>query len=192
MRIQKHLLALSFFTLALGAWAQESQFQAELRHEGEHFKKDCGQFSLKSIGSCGQLLFTGHPLHVAAGSIAPQNGFAFGPAFVTHLTPNERWRINWNGDAVASSNGSWRAGVYMKAIYIPEEKIVMRPGGAGKPKPKLAVHPYPVFNVYAQGISLNKLTYFGSGPETTPEGRSFYGMRETIVGTNVLWPLFKG
>lgn len=50
---------------------------------------------------------------------------------------------------------------------------------------------YPVFNLYAQAISLNKITCFGPGPSTTPEDRSFFGMRETIVGTNVTRPVFR-
>jgi hypothetical protein len=170
----------------------ESQFAADLRHEGDKFKESCGHFDLKSFADCGQLLFTGHPFHIAAGSIAPQNGFSFGPSLVAHLTPNESWRLSWNADLVASTNGSWRAGVYMKSIYIKPRKIVMKPGGPpGTSKPKLAVQEYPVLNVYAEGISLNKITYFGLGPATTPQGRSFFGMREVIAGGSALWPVYE-
>ncbi|MDQ3908130.1 MAG: hypothetical protein M3268_07265, partial [Acidobacteriota bacterium] len=76
-------------------------------------KESCfSKFSFKSIAGCAAELFTGRPLHLAVGSIAPQNGVAFGPAFSTHYTPNETWRLNFNLDAVVSPNGSWRAGVY--------------------------------------------------------------------------------
>lgn len=186
------VLIVAFLTLGLRVQAQESQLHADFRGEGERFKSSCGQFDFKSIGSCAELLFTDHPLHIAVGSIAPQNGFGFGGAFVTHWTPNERWRLNWDADAVVSNNASWRAGVYMKAIYIPEEKIVVKTGtGPSTKKPKLAVHEYPVFNLYAQAISLNKLTYFGLGPASMLDGRSFFGMLETILGTNVIWPVWK-
>jgi hypothetical protein len=191
MRARNLLLFSFLISLASPVYAQESKFEADLRHEGEKLKENCGHFSFKSAIGCGEVLFTGKPFHIAVGSIAPQNGVGLGLAFVEHANPSERWRLNWNVDAIGSVNGSWRAGAYMKAIYIPEKKIVQTSGAAGQPKPKLAVSQYPVFNLYAQAISLNKVTYFGLGPSTTPEDRSFFGMRETIVGASVVWPIFK-
>src|ERR1035441_2727537 len=106
--------------------AQESQTHADFRGEATRFHESCGAFSLKGLPSCAQLLFTDHPLHIAVGSIAPQNGFAGGVAYVGHFTPNELWRTSWNADAVASNNASWRAGFYYKAIHTPHEKISVR------------------------------------------------------------------
>ena len=160
-------------------YAQESQLHAEFRHEGESFKKSCGQFGFKAIPGCGEVLFTGHPLHIAVGSIAPGNGFGAGPAFVTHWTPNENWRMNFNADAIVSANGSWRAGVYGKAVYTK-----ISPGTT-------TVRPYPVINVYAEGISLNKIAFYGLGPDTTRPDQTFFGMRETIVGASITYPVFK-
>lgn len=165
--------------LAGHGYAQESQLGAEFRHEREHFKENCVKFNLKSLIGCGEVLFTGHPLHIAAGSIAPQNGFGIGPAFVTHYTPNENWRLNFNADAVVSSNGSWRAGVYGKAIYTK-----IKPGTT-------TVRSYPVLNVYLQTISLKKIAFYGLGPATKRTDETFFGMRETIVGANVVYPVFK-
>jgi hypothetical protein len=48
-----------------------------------------------------------------------------------------------------------------------------------------------VFNLYAQTISLNKLTFFGLGPGTPVAGRSYYGMTETIVGGNTVRPIYE-
>jgi len=48
-----------------------------------------------------------------------------------------------------------------------------------------------VYSVYAQSISLNKLTYFGLGPTTSEAGRSFYGMMETIVGGHAVKPVYE-
>jgi hypothetical protein len=45
-----------------------------------------------------------------------------------------------------------------------------------------------VFSLYAQATSLNKITFFGLGPDTTEAGRTFFGMTETIVGGNVVKP----
>ena len=50
---------------------------------------------------------------------------------------------------------------------------------------------HTVFSLYAQAISLNKLTYFGLGPTTTEAGRSFYGMRETVVGGSVVKSVYQ-
>jgi hypothetical protein len=185
------LLVICILISVVPVRAQESRFESELRHEGEKLRSNCGDFSFKSAIGCGEVLFTGHPLHIAVGSIAPQNGFGAGPAFVYHWTPDERWRLNLNADAIVSANGSWRAGAYMKAVYIPEKKIVVRPGGTDNRKTNVAVQEYPVFHLYAQAASLNKIGYFGLGPSTTVEDRSFFGMQETIVGTSVLLPVFK-
>lgn len=160
--------------------AQESELRAELRHEGDHFRENCGKFSLKSLVGCGEVLFTGHPLHIAVGSLAPQNGFGVGPAFVAHWTPNNDWRLNLNADGVVSTNGSWRAGAYFKAVHTK-----IKPG-------TIEVRPFPIFNAYVQTTSLNKVGYFGLGPDTTREDQTFFGMRETIVGSNVIYPVASG
>lgn len=187
MRSASLLLGLS---LAVTASAQETQLGADFRKEGDAFKSDCTKFSFGDVVSCGQVLFTDHPLHIALGSLAPQNGFAAGPAFVAHWTPNESWRMSWDTDAVASSNGSWRAGAYMTAVWTRHDKIAVSNGNsvsvAGS---SLAVHEYPVFHVYAQGISLSKIAYFGLGPDTRDSARSYFGMRETIIGANVVFPV---
>jgi hypothetical protein len=177
MRRNTVLILLCIIVLGGRAYSQESQLAAEFRHESESFKKNCAKFSLKSIPGCGEVLFTGHPLHIAAGSIAPGNGFGVGPAFVTHYTPNENWRLSFNADGIVSTNGSWRAGVYAKAI-----RTKITPGTT-------TVRPYPIFNVYAQAASLKKIAYYGLGPETLRPDQTFFGMRETIAGASVLYPL---
>ena len=67
---------------------------------------------------CAYTLFTDHPLHIAAGSMPPQNGFGFGAAFV--WSKNTRnWRMSWDVDAVGATSAAWRAGAYMKLIHTP-------------------------------------------------------------------------
>jgi hypothetical protein len=172
---------------AKAALAQETQLGADFRKEGEAIRKDCSSFS--SLASCGEDLFTDHPLHIAVGSLAPQNGFGAGLAFVAHWTPNETWRLNWNVDAVATSNQSWRAGAYMTAVWDRHPGIVVNPGGTPGKKSNLKVTEYPTFHVFAQGESLNKLTYFGEGPNTREAFRSYYGMTQTVVGVNAVFPV---
>ena len=183
------LFCLFLLTIAGSARAQnETKLGADFRKEGASLKADCSSF--KSILSCAEVLFTDHPVHIAVGSIAPQNGFGAGVAFLTHYTPNDSWRLSWNTDAVASMNGSWRAGVYMKAIFTGPKKVVVTTGRPAQPQESTPTEfERPVFNLYAQAISLNKLGFFGLGPSTPVTGRSFFGMREEIVGTNVNWPM---
>lgn len=186
------------FILLLGslAWTQESAMHADFRREGERVSEACGKFSFKAVPNCAYTLFTDHPLHIAVGSIAPQNGFGFGAAFVSHYTPNENWRLSWNVDAITSTSAAWRAGAYMKIIHTPPVHFTITPSTtatSGKTPGKLAtVRQYTVFNLYAQTISLNELYFFGSGPNSTLAGQSVFGMRENILGANVIKPVNSG
>jgi len=155
----------------------------------EAYKLRNSCFDFKKIADCAQELFTGQPIHIAVGSIAPQNGFAAGLAYVGHkTTPN--WRNSWNADAVASVNGSWRAGVYLKLVdtYEPAPTVSFGTKGRNISSNLTSLPERPVINLYAQATSLNKLTYFGLGSGTTRDGRAFYGMREVIVGASAVKP----
>ncbi len=188
----KQAVLIACLTLAASVNAQETQVGSDFRREGEAIQKACGTFTFQSIGSCAYTLFTDHPMHFAAGSIAPQNGFGLGLAFVTHWTPNESWRLSWDVDAVGSTNASWRAGAYMTAVWVRHRRIVPGPGGSVSAGPSnLTVQEDPVFHVVAQNISLNKLDYFGLGPNSSESARTFFGMRQTIVGLNATWPILQ-
>jgi hypothetical protein len=171
----------------------EDMLQAEFRAEGGSFSSDCIHPSGSAfgvIGGCAQLLFTGAPLHIAVGSLAPQNGFGLGLALTTHYTPSENWRLFWDFDGVATPNGTWRGGGYMTAVLIRHPKIVVLPGGAASRKiagPKIEA--MPAFHLYAQGISLNNVTYFGLGQGSAKTAESWFGMRETVVGANAVVPV---
>jgi hypothetical protein len=171
--------------LAAPAVAQESRFQSDLRREGEDLKESCGGgFDLKKIFGCVVTVATDDPFHVAAGSLPPLNGMGFGLAFAEHFTPNEHWRISWDADGVIATSGSWRAGAYMKLIHIPDRPgiTVVRPGGAAPARrPSVTITEYPIWNVYAQTISLDTLR--------TAVGQSEFSERQTILGTNVIYPL---
>jgi hypothetical protein len=186
--------------LAQVAWAQEDAPHADFRRESERVSDACKDFSFKAVPGCAIEFFTDHPLHIAAGSMPPQNGFGLGGAFV--WSKNTRnWRLRWDVDAVGSTNASWRGGAYMKLIHTPNEAVhVIKPvipstGGAPKTtepskKPRInLVHPYTVFNLYAQSISLNKLNFFGLGNDSSLAGASVFGMTQTIIGANVIEPV---
>jgi len=89
----------------------------------------------------------------------------------------------------------------MKLVHTPREPVrvvnpvVLQPGETqkipvAKPQIKL-VHPYTVFNLYAQTISLNKLNFFGLGNDSALAGASVFGMREAIVGGSVIKPVYE-
>jgi hypothetical protein len=95
----------------------------------------------------------------------------------------------------------------MKMIHTPSEPIHViipvtppvnpQPGATAEPKkaekktPINLVHPYTVFNLYAQSISLNKLYFFGLGNDSTLAGQSVFGMTQTIVGGNAIKPVYE-
>jgi hypothetical protein len=192
VRLITSIFALLVFA-ASAAQAQETPKPADTGPDNpsELYKLQHSCDNLKGLIDCGQELFTGQPVHIAVGSIAPQNGFGSGVAIVGHrTTPN--WRNTWDADAVGSINGSWRAGIYVKFVDTKEPLRKPEFGTKGRNlKPNLTALPErPVINLYAQTITLNKLTYFGLGPNTPEAGRSFFGMRQTIVGVSAVKPFY--
>jgi hypothetical protein len=191
------LVGLAWVFAAPLARAQESWLQADFRRESERVADAC-KASFGAVPGCAIELFTDHPLHIAAGSMPPQNGFGLGAAFVSERN-TKNWRMSWDVDAVGATSGAWRAGGYLTLVHTPEVVIhVVEPttGGSGnataKPKKSsLAVHPYTVFNLYAQTISLNKLNYFGLGNDSSLAGASVFGMTQTIVGVSAIKPVYE-
>ena len=165
---------------------QETTLRAEFRLEGDALKEDCK--SLKTFVSCASTLATSHPMHVAIGSIAPQNGFAFGPAIVAERPIGENWRFSWSGDTVAAPGGAWRAGAYLKMVRTGVRLPTPVGPGAGS-EASAGINPYPVVNIYAQNISLPTVSYFGLGPNTTLSGKSIFEMEQAIVGTSAIYPV---
>ena len=167
----------------------ESRIHSDFRREGEALSV-CGKFNFGNLTDCGQTLVTGQPMHIAVGSLSPQNGFGAGLAFVEHKDFTSEWRDNWDIDALATTNGSWRAGGYMKAYRLSGGTIVMQfPGSGSKPKTAPLFNSAPLLNFYSQSISLNRVDYFGLGPYTTPAAHTTYGFSENITGMNLTLPV---
>ena len=187
--MKRILLLLSFLAGLHGiVRAQESQFALDLHREAQELRTDCSEGWQKLLFVCAEDVFTEQPLHLAVGSLAPQDGFGVGPALVVaHDTAN--WRLSLDSDAVVSTNASWRAGVYLQALFTKEKGITVVTDPKKVSARRSLVHEYPVVNAYAQAISLNAIDFYGIGPTTQRSQEAIFGMRETIAGLNVLYPL---
>src|ERR1700751_3673296 len=84
----RRYVAVVLWMVSSAALAQESWVHADFRREGERIADACKFYSFMSVGYCAYPLFTDHPLHIATGSMPPQNGFGLGGAFV--LAKNTR------------------------------------------------------------------------------------------------------
>jgi hypothetical protein len=176
--------------IATPSFGQETQYEADLRKERDHVVESCNQFTPKALGGCAYTLTTDSPFHVALGSLAPQNGFAFGLAFNEHATPNESWRLSWTADAVAAASGSWRGGAYLKLIHTPATAgIIVRQPGSTSGSGVIAPRALPVVDLFAQTISLKTLSYFGSGQQSLESDRAVFSERQTLVGGSITYPL---
>jgi len=171
MKTAIFLSVMAFFAVSSGA--QENQLQAEFRQEFTELNGTCVHGGFKGLLGCGQTMVMGKPLHLAPGSIAPQNGFSVGPAFTHETNYTSGWTLKYNADAVVSTNQSLRAGLYMKAI--PKEWQ-----WTGDKK--------PIFNFYSQYTSLNKIFYFGPEPVASRALQTFFGMTESVSGANAIIP----
>jgi hypothetical protein len=174
----------------LNALSDEGRLHADFRTEGERFSNTC-KFQANKIAGCAALLLTDHPLHVAVGSIAPQNGFGVGAAFVTHFTPNEDWRISWNSDAVGAVGGAWRAGTYLKIISTPIEPPKPVAHANASAVAGLSDFEHPIISAYGQVISLPTVFFFGLGPDSQRATQTAFGFTEGIVGASGTLPLLR-
>lgn len=174
MRRVLFFLAVSLCACAVSAQDQ-SKVAAAFEHEGEAIRENC----FKSFGlGCGTTLFTGEPVHVSAGTIAPQNGVGIGAAVLWHVTPSEQWRATGSVDGVRAFGGAWRAGAYanfVRTALDDEHSHVCERLIPGRDV-------FPVIGVYTQSTSLPQVTYFGIGPDTALSDKTFFGLQETIVG----------
>ncbi|WP_158942879.1 hypothetical protein [Granulicella sp. S190] len=178
----------------------ESRIHSDFRREWldlhpcrEQLVKPCSEFTPGHLVGIGQALVTDQPLHLALGSLAPQNGFALGLAFVEHKDFVSERRLTFDTDAVATKNGSWRAGSCLTTYKLPQSNdqivVVM---GTPPPRQQIpSVKVAPVFSLYAEATSLNTLYFYGLGPNTVPAGKAAFGLTETIAGASALLPLNK-
>jgi hypothetical protein len=195
------LLAALFVPRALAQGGDESRIHSDFRREwselhpcDEEQVKPCSAFTFGHLVDIGQTLVTGQPLHIALGSLAPQNGFAAGLAFVEHKDFVSERRLTFDIDAVASTNLSWRAGAYLTTYKLPQSNqtigVVMGTPTAKTKTPSVQIA--PVFSLYAEADSLNRLYFYGLGPNTAPSGQSAFGLTEAIAGASAIVPLNRG
>ena len=183
------LLTAAVLAVALPVAAQdESAIRAEFRREAEKLHETCAMFELKAIGGCALTLATANPLHVTFGSIAPGNGVAVGPALVGHHTHGESFRLTWSVDAVAApTSGAWRAGGYLNVVPTPTRLPTVSFGDARETGSASLV--YPVYSIFAQSTSLDRLSFFGLGPSPSEGAYAIWTMQQTVIGGSGLIPI---
>jgi hypothetical protein len=184
------LFVLVYLASGIAPAGQQSQLGAEFSLQAKRIAAACTP-ALSALAKCPIEFLTDHPIHLAIGSLAPQNGFAFGPAFVTHFY-NEHRDISVNADVVAAPAGAWRGGVYFKAVLTPVAETVVVPiGAAPADVPEgIVIHPYPIIDGYVQTTSLHTVFFFGLGPDTAESDQTAFGMHETVAGGRLIFPLF--
>lgn len=160
-----------------------------LRTEARRIGEDCSA-GLKGIPGCLVTLVTDHPIHVAFGSIAPQNGFGFGAAVGWNHNA-ERFPWDLSADAVRAPAGAWRAGLYFK-LHKPDQSIPHPvPAGQGS-DPASFIKTIPIYEAYVQSVSLPVMPFYGLGNDTTRAEKAFFSMTETMVGGTATVPVGLG
>jgi hypothetical protein len=166
----------------------------ELHPCQQQISKPCSSFTGGHLVDIGQTLILGQPIHIALGSLAPQNGFGTGLAFVEHKDFESERRLTFDVDAVATNNLSWRAGSYLTTYKLPKSAepigVVMGTPTSQMKTPSFEIA--PIFTLYAQATSLNRLYYYGLGPNTVPADKAAFGLTETIAGAGAIFPLNRG
>lgn len=183
-----------------------TSFGPDLTQEGKDIGS-CVHFSLQNINKCGTL-FTGKPFHIAVGSLPPQNGMGvglgfseiqnpvtcppgidFSPAVAPNTANPCHWSLQYEVVGQGSTNGSWRIGAYVQASRLPSKRPRMVTPGATPIKTRTFTRPAPVVNFYYETTSLNRINYYGLGPDTLPAAESAFGLTESIVGVSANAPL---
>lgn len=75
--IRRALVSLLILAAAPCFAQNESRLHRDFRVEGDALKA-CTKFSFGNLTDCGQTLIMGQPMHIAVGSLPPQNRFGVG------------------------------------------------------------------------------------------------------------------
>jgi hypothetical protein len=177
---------------------EKSAFAEAWGKEAEQIKEGCSSGGLKVIGTCAATLATAQPLHIAFGNLAPQSGFGLGLALVGHKNLETKpLRLYASADAVVTRGGSWRAGAYLNVDRVRKAgpgSIVVGSGAAAAAANAPgtgAIEDFvpTVYSAYVQSTSLDRLLFFGLGPDSQESGETRWGLTETIVGGRIVKPV---
>jgi len=183
-----------------GSGGDQNYFGAIFSDERTNIKDGCqdkdatGSKPIKDVVSgCLESLFRGNKgLYASFASLPPGNGVALGAAFKDSELNLTHWRLNYQIDSQGSFNGSWTAGGLLTMRLSPAEdskkhkpRTVVVQGPLPKHLPELGENEAKLLiNIYAFHTSLNQVSYYGIGPNTSPTDRAFFGLQETVTGAN--------
>jgi hypothetical protein len=177
---------------------EKGAFAEALGKEAEKIKESCSTRGWKVIGTCAATLATAQPLHIAFGNLAPQSGLGLGLALVGHKNLETKpFRLYGSADGVVTPGGSWRAGAYMNVDRVRKvgpDLIGVEHGTAAAAANAAgtgAIDDFvpTVYSAYVQSTSLDRLLFFGLGPDSHESEETRWGMTETIVGGRIVKPL---
>ena len=172
---------------------EHSALSDALQKEKEDIVQSCSGGGIKVVATCGKTLATDQPIHLSFGSLAPQSGFATGLAVVSHKNfAGAPWRFHGSGDAVVAPGGSWRAGAYFNFDHVSEQPITVVSAPPPTADNSRGESRTTVYSAVVQSISLDKLLFFGLGPDSLESGESNWGLSQTIVGGQVFKPVPSG
>ena len=174
---------------------ERSAIRDAFAKEWEALRKDCSQ-GLEALENCAVAIITGQPLYLALGSLAPQSGFGFGAALVGRRNfVASPWRLLWNADALAARTGSWRTGTSFTFDRVAKATdggaVTISHDDPDQPNPNDRSKTTTV-SAYVQATSLEKLLFFGIGPDSGLAGKSRWTVSQTVVGGSVVKPIPSG
>jgi len=196
------VLLLAGCCAAQSTGGNQSYFAAIFSDEWKNISTGCSRTDAtgtvplsKYVPNCLENFFHGNKgIFASFENLPPGNGFALGAAFKDSELNTKSWRMNYQLDAQGSVNGSWTSGGTLTMRRSPsldndqkhpKPPVVVVHGPLPKNLPELGENESTlILNLYAFHTSLNQVTYYGIGPDTSLADRAYFGMRETVTGIN--------
>src|SRR3989442_3611827 len=118
-------------------------------------------------------------LHLVTGSVVPQSGFAAGPGY-TGTIVSEKWRIKFEASARISNRKDWEVDTNLR---LTKSSNTFSSNNANGPSGDLKI------DIYALVKDMQRLDFFGIGPESREQDRAVYHYHEGVLGADLSKPV---